>query len=99
MSESAITVHLDEDPVRFTPDGRMSVLDAISALTLSAHPTLIWEDLQKRHPEILNHCGTYPFQGEESLPIIDREGWDTMWVMLSVYVLEPERARAGVRPA
>lgn len=95
MRESAITVNLDKEPVRFTPDGRMSVLDAIRALTLSEYPALIWEDLQKRHPEILNHCGNYLFQGEESLLIIDREGWDAMWVMLFDYVLDLERTSAA----
>lgn len=96
MSKPWLTVDLNDGPVRFTPDGRIAVLDAIRALTLSEQPGLIWEDLQKRHPEILNHCADYRFQGEESLPIIDREGWEAMWFMLFDYVGEPDRSGAGM---
>ena len=37
----------------------------------------------------------YLFQGEESLPIIDKEGWETMWFMLFDYVGGPGSPRAG----
>ncbi|MEW6669847.1 MAG: hypothetical protein AB1512_31950 [Thermodesulfobacteriota bacterium] len=91
MMEAQITLSLDDEPVRFTPDGRISVLDAIRVLTLSECPELIWEDLKKRHPELLEHCGDHRFQQEGPLPVMDSAGWDLMWVLLFDYVLEPDR--------
>ena len=36
--EQNLVVHFDGDPVRFTPDGKVSVLDAIGALVNSECP-------------------------------------------------------------
>jgi hypothetical protein len=84
--EQNLVVHLDDDPVRFTPDGKISVLDAIQALTQLDCPKHLWENLKKHHPEILNHCGSYSFQQGQSLPVVDNQGWDMLWPVLFDYV-------------
>jgi hypothetical protein len=88
--ERLVTVSLDEEAVRFTSDGRMSVLDAIRALTLSTCPEQIWDELKHREPKLLNHCEDRQILDEGSLTVVDGEGWEMMWVLLIGYILEPQ---------
>jgi hypothetical protein len=97
MAETQISLGLDNEVVRFTPDGKISVLDAIRVMTLSPCADLIWEDLKKEHPELLAHCGDHRFQQEGLLPVMDSAGWDQMWVLLLDYVPEPDRLCIGGR--
>jgi hypothetical protein len=94
MREMDFAVGLDDTAVRFTPDGRISVLDAIKALTLSDSPEVIWEALKRDHPEIVRHSHSYSFQKAGSLPVLDSQGWDLMWTLLIDYVAYPGRAVA-----
>jgi hypothetical protein len=89
--ERLLTVSLDEDAVRFTSDGRMSVLDAIRALTLSEHPERIWEDLKDKHPKLLDHCEDRQVFHEGLLTVVDGEGWGMMWTLLIAYILDPQK--------
>jgi hypothetical protein len=75
-------VNFDGDPVRFTPDGKVSVLDAIEALTHTKCPGSLWEDVKKRYPEIVSHCGSYSFQKGHFSPVLDSEGCDMLWTVL-----------------
>jgi hypothetical protein len=70
--EQTIIVTLDSVPLRFTPDGKVSVIDAIRAVSSSNHPYSIWENLKAEHPEILIYCERYSFQGEEPVSGTDR---------------------------
>jgi hypothetical protein len=81
-----LVVHFDDDPVRFTPDGKVSVLDAIKALTQLDCPRYLWDDLKRNHPEILRHCGSYSFQKGQSLPVVDNAGWDMLSTVLIDYL-------------
>jgi hypothetical protein len=89
--EQAVTVHFDDDPVRFTPEGKVSVLDAIGALTQSGHPALVWECLKEEHPEILDHCENYRFQKGQRLPVVDKEGLEMLWMLLIDYLGRPRK--------
>jgi hypothetical protein len=84
--EQNLVVHFDGDPVRFTPDGKVSVLDAIGALIHSDCPAYLWDDVKKKHPEIMSHCGSYSFRRGQSLPVVDNEGWNTLWIVLMDYL-------------
>lgn len=86
-----LTVNLDDASVRFTPDGRISVLDAIRALTFSNSPELIWEDLKRGHPEIVKHSRDHAFREGGSSPVLDSEGWDMIWALLFEHVVDPGR--------
>ena len=81
-----LVVHFDGDPVRFTPDGKVSVLDAIGALVNSECPGYLWDDVQKKHPEIMRYCGSYSFQNGQSLPVVDNEGWNMLRTVLIDYL-------------
>jgi hypothetical protein len=84
--EEAFTVHLDNKPVNFTPDGKVSVVDAIEATMNSAHARTIWETLKVEHPEILSYCEDYPFQGDDPLPVVDSAGWERIMPLLLCYL-------------
>ena len=84
--EQNLVVNFDGDPVRFTPDGKVSVLDAIGALTHSKCPGCVWDDVKKKYPEIVSHCGTYFFQSGKSLSVVDIEGWNMLWTVLVDYL-------------
>jgi hypothetical protein len=84
--EQSLVVHFDGDPVRFTPDGKVSVLDAIGALVHSECPGYLWDDVKKKHPEIMRYCGSYSFQNGQSLPVVDNEGWNVLWSVLMDYL-------------
>jgi len=85
-----LVVHFDGDPVRFTPDGRLSVLDAIGALTHSCCPDSLWDDVKKKHPEIMSYCGSYSFQKGQTLPVVNNEGWDMLLTALVDYLVESD---------
>jgi len=72
----ALILNLDSVPLRFTPDGKVSVIDAIRAVTNSNRPYSVWENLKAEHPEILIYCEDYSFQGEDPIPVIDSRGWE-----------------------
>jgi len=80
--EQTLVVQFDDDPIRFTPDGKVFVLDAIKALTKSEHPKDLWESLKQKYPEILGHCENSCFQGGQCLLVIDKEGWEMLWILL-----------------
>jgi len=84
--EEALIINLGNEPVRFTPDGKVSVVDAIRAVSNSNRPCAIWENLKVEHPEILAYCEDYPFQGEGSLPAANSKGWERIWMLLPNYL-------------
>ena len=84
--EQALIANLDSVPLRFTPDGKVSVVDAIRAVSNSNHPHSIWENLKAEHPEILIYCEDYYFQGEDPIPVIDSKGWEGVWMLLPDYL-------------
>jgi hypothetical protein len=87
-----VIVHMDSEPVRFTPDGRISVLDAIRTLCNDNCPRAIWKDIRKKYPEILRHCDQYSFQGKAFDPVVNNEGWEKLWMLLIDYVQEPNKS-------
>ena len=90
--EQTIIVTLDSVPLRFNPDGKVSVIDAIRAVSSSKRPYSLWEKLKAEHPEILMHCEDYSFQGKEPVPVIDSKGWEMVWMLLPDYLSYPNVA-------
>lgn len=54
--EQALILSLDSVALRFTPEGKVSVVDAIRAVSNSDSPYFIWENLKAERPEILLYC-------------------------------------------
>lgn len=83
-----MTLNLDNNPIRFTPDGKVSVIDAIQAVSNSNRARPIWESLKREHPDILLHCEDYSFQREAPTPVVTSDGWERVFILLPDYLLE-----------
>ena len=83
-----MTLNLDNKPIRFTPDGKVSVIDAIQAVSNSNRARPIWESLKREHPDILLHCEDYSFQREAPTPVVTSDGWERVFILLPDYLLE-----------
>jgi len=88
--EQALIVNLNSVALRFTPDGRVAVVDAIQAVSNSDSPYSIWENLKAEHPEILIYCEDYSFQGESPVSVINSKGWERVWILLPDYLSDPD---------
>jgi len=86
VMDRALILSLDKDRIRFTPDGKVSVIDAIHAVCSANNSQAIWENLKKEHPEILVHCKSHSFSSEEPVPVVDSEGWEKIWMLLPGYL-------------
>jgi len=73
--KQGLVVDLGTEQVRFTPDGRVSVLDAIQVVTGSKYPALVWKKLSSEHPQALKHWEDYRFPGEGPISVVDTMGW------------------------
>jgi hypothetical protein len=95
--EGPLTLLLDDKPVRFTPDGKVSVIDAIGATMDSDRARAVWETLKSDHPEVLLYCEDYPFQGNLPLPVVDSAGWEMIMMLLFCHLADYDRhgARYG----
>jgi hypothetical protein len=87
--EQGLIVNMDSVPLRFTPDGKVSVFDAIRAVSNMNCPHSIWENLKTEHPEILADCEDYSFQGGSPCPVIDSQGWERVLILLPAYLPYP----------
>ena len=86
MKEEPIKVNMGEETVRFTPDGKLFVDDAIRFMSPKGESHGIWERLTNEHPDILDYCEDYSIHGDDTLPIIDSEGWDKIIYLLPEYL-------------
>ena len=86
--QQTLTITLDNDSVRFTPDGKVSVVDAIKVVTGSDNPGAIWENLKTEHPDLLTYCQEHSFQSEGAVPIVGSDGWERIWMVLLDYLPE-----------
>ena len=86
--DQALTITLDNDSVRFTPDGKVSVVDAIKMVTGSDNPWSIWENLKAEHRDLLTDCEEHASQNEGAVPVVGGEGWEKIWMMLLDYLPE-----------
>ena len=74
---TVFTADYEGQSVRITPDGRVSVFDAIAAFRgTSCNPHQIWGDLQKNHPEVLHFTDNFQFpgRGQRPTPVTYEEG-------------------------
>jgi hypothetical protein len=83
-----VIIDLDNVAVRFTSEGKISVIDAIRAVSSSKYPWTVWEGLKIKHPEILDHCEDYAFPTEDTVPVVDSEGLQMILMVLLEYLPE-----------
>ena len=80
--ETCPVFNLDNTDVLFTPDGRISVFDAIKAVTRSSHPYDLWEKIYARRPSVMEHCALYRDESGKPFLVADIAGWDTISALL-----------------
>jgi hypothetical protein len=90
--EKTFTLELDDSPVRFTPDGKVSIIDAIGATMQSNEAPAIWEALKSDHPEVLAYCEDYSFPGKGLAPVVDGMGWEMIMTLLFCYLSDDDWA-------
>lgn len=81
------TMQLDGERVRFTPDGKIAVVDAIKALSAREEAERIWESLKKERPEFDDLCQDYNFQKDKTDPVVDSESWEKIEDALLDHIL------------
>jgi hypothetical protein len=84
--EKDVIIDLDNVAVQFTSEGKISVIDAIRAVSSLEQPWTVWERLKTEHPEILDHYEDYSFQMQGSVPVANSEGWEKICSVLIEYL-------------
>lgn len=76
--------------VRFTPDGKVYIIDAISLLSDSEIPVNLWEEIKGEHPELQQYYTDYPDPEKENEPVADIEGWERIQDALFDHLLNKQ---------
>jgi hypothetical protein len=88
MTVKHYSMKLEGDRVRFTPDGRIAVVDAIKALSAKKGAEQIWESLKEERPEFEDLCQSYTFREDQTDSVVDGEGWEKIEDALLDYILD-----------
>ncbi len=83
----SLTLTLDDDKVRFTPDGKVALMDMIAALSDSDEPEAIWEEIVSQNPEMLAYCEDFEYK-DETIKVVDSEGLAMVENMLFDYLID-----------
>lgn len=83
-----LTMKLDKDYIRFTPDGKVAVVDAIKALSASDKPEFIWEFLKMECPEFNELYQDYDFHENKFEAVVDDKAWEKIETALLDYILD-----------
>ncbi len=89
--ENNVVLNLDDTPVRFTPDGKVFIIDAITALTENTNKRNaegIWKSLSTENPEVMDLCEDFHFTKENPLPVADSNAWDKIQLLLFDHMME-----------
>ena len=90
MSKS-ITLNMDGENVRFTDDGKISVIDAIAVLSEDDCPACIWDKLIQENPQLVTALEEYSFEDGESVIVTDSESWEIIEILLLDYLINREK--------
>lgn len=83
-----ITFDLEGDAIRFTPNGKIAVLDAIGAMGDVELPDRVWEDLKRDNPRINGMCEEYAFPNDDAVPVADWDSWEIIQTLLFDYMID-----------
>lgn len=90
--KNELTVTIDNDPIRFTAEGKVFVLDAIRALSDSADPETLWRELKDIHPEVVERCEYLDRKDRGPVPVADTDAWEAIQVLLFEIFIEQQMA-------
>ena len=85
--DTPVTLKMGDESVRFTPDGQVSIIDAIRALGGDDESEALWESIKSKNPEILEHCEPYSFGEGKTAFVTGTEAWDEFIILLADHLL------------
>jgi len=88
--DKMVTLDMDGESIRFTEDGKMSVVDAISVLSNEGSPDCILEKLKKINPKLETNIETLTFGGE-SVAVADSQNWEIIQTFLLDYLINSDK--------
>jgi len=83
-----VSLTIEGDTIRFTPDGRLAVVDAIAALSEDKCPSCIWEKLRRKNPHLEDILENYSFGEGDTAVVADSSGWAVIQGLLLDYLTE-----------
>ena len=83
----SLLLRLDHDRVRFTPDGKISVMDVVAALSASDDPEMVWSEIVSENPELLERCMDFKYR-DETIKVMDADGMAMLETLLFDYMIE-----------
>ena len=83
------------EDVRFTPDRKVSVYDAIAFSTGHKNPRQVWKDLVNIHPSFVQKTDKAPLKGRDG--VVRKTPVATLQVFIEILVTLPGRLAAQVR--
>ena len=87
--DKMITLEMDGESIRFTEDGKMAVIDAISVLSSDESPACILEKLKQKNPKLETDLETLTYKGE-SVAVADSQSWEIIQTLLLEYLINGE---------
>lgn len=85
-----VMVTIDQDTIKFTPEGKIDVLDAIASLGAAQDPPALWQRLLLLNPELAALCQSYPFANQPPSLVADGDGWERIQAALFEFIVEVE---------
>ncbi|EFK08586.1 conserved domain protein [delta proteobacterium NaphS2] len=81
--EDLFNLELNDDTVRFTPDGRILITDAIHALAGGRDAKRVWQKIAAQNPDILEDCERHDLEDDDAVFFADMETWDRIVPLLA----------------
>ena len=81
-----VSLTIEGDTIRFTPDGRLAVVDAIAALSEDKCPSCVWEILRRNNPQLEHILENYSFGEGDPVDVADSGGWEVIQGLLLDYL-------------
>lgn len=82
MTEADFILKQGDNSIRFTPDGKVAIKDAVKLLSGSDHWLALWDRVLSEDPEIIQYCEMYSFQNETNQLVVDSKGWEKILFLL-----------------
>lgn len=84
--DEQIEINMGNDPVRFTCDGKIFIMDAIRIIVPEKELDSFWNRLKEDYPDIIPNTESWITEEGESLPVVNIEGWNRILDVLPEYL-------------
>ncbi len=71
-----VQLFMEGAPIRFTPTGKVFVIDAIRLMSETKKPEEVWKELQRDSPEILACISEHQTPDGAPEPVADSACWE-----------------------